>query len=80
MVLSHISFVLFGAVGAVSMGGQVCHKTITKYTPDEFVDDIICSNRFYKQMLFKKVSTLVRRNLGLDNLGFGNLEISENFP
>ena len=56
MVLSQIMFVLFGVVVSVSMGGQVCHKTIAKYTPEEFVNDIICNNRFYKQMLFKKVS------------------------
>ena len=56
MVLSHISFVLFGAVVAVSMGGQLCHKIITKYTPEEFVNDIICNNQFYKQKRFKKVS------------------------
>ena len=55
------------------MGGQFCHKTITKYTPEEFVDDIICSNRFYKQMLLKKVSTLVRRNLGLQKKGLQNV-------
>ena len=56
MVLSQIMIVLFGVVVSVSMGGQVCHKTIAKYTPEEFVNDIICNNRFYKQMLFKKVS------------------------
>ena len=56
MIFSQIIFVVFGVVVGVSMGGHVCHKTIDKYTPEEFVNDIICNNRFYKQMLFKKVS------------------------
>ena len=56
MVRNQMIFVLIGVVIAVSMGGHVCHKTIAKYTPEEFVNDIICNNRFYKQMLYKKVS------------------------
>ena len=51
-----IVVVLCTVVNAVSMGGRVCHKTITKYTPEEFVNNIICKNGIYKQMLFKKVS------------------------
>ena len=55
-LFSQMIFVLFGVVVSLSMGGKVCHKTISKYTPEEFVNDIICNNRFYKQMLYKKVS------------------------
>ena len=51
--------ILFGVVNAISNGKQFCHKTIKWFTPEEFVNKIICNNEFYKQLLFKKVSSVL---------------------
>ena len=35
---------------------SVCKKTVSYYAKTEFVNEIICKNEIYSQMLFKNVS------------------------